>query len=143
MADPVNSIDGSLVILSISTNTTTPAYKEVVCSINNGLSGSRDVKATQTKCGTAKSPGSPNYTLSGNFAANKTPGATEISHEVLAGLFDSGADFLFKLAHITAPTDYYRQGTGFLSSYNETANNGEVVQGDFTVEVKGSPDFTS
>lgn len=143
MAAVTDSLDGSAVLLSISTNLTTPVYKTLVCAINNGLKGTRNVTSKSSKCGTAKSAGEPNYTLDGSFVANKTPLSTEMSHEAMIALFDSGADFLFKLADAVTPTNYFRQGQGFLSSYNETANNEDTVDGDFTIEVKGSPDFTS
>lgn len=143
MADVTNSIEGRGVILSISTNLVTPAYKEVVCSIDNGLSGTRDVNTQSTKCGVIKGKGQPNYTITGSLAANHTPESDEVSADELIALFDSGANFLFKLADATTPANYYRQGTGFFSDYNETANDGSNVEADFTIEVIGSLDITS
>jgi hypothetical protein len=140
MADLANSIEGSLVTLSISTNLVTPAYLSVVCAINNGLSSSADVTTVDTKCGTSKSRGSANYTSDGSFVANHTPGAGEMSADAMIALMDSGANFLFKMEDVDG--NYYRAGTGFFSSYNETANNKENVQGDFTIEVIGSVDTT-
>lgn len=137
MADPVNAIDGSIVTLKISTNLVTPAYKTVVCAINSGLSGSTDVNVVDTKCGTSKSRGNANWTIDGSFEANHTPSGTEMSADELIALMSSGADFLFQLQDETTPGNYYRQGTGFFSSYNETANNKENVQGDFTIDVIG------
>lgn len=142
MADTANSIKGKYVLLSISTNLVTPAYKTVVCSINNGLTGSRNVTSTETKCGTSKAGGSPAYTVTGSLAANSAPATDEISADILQGLFDTGADFLWKLAHSTTPANYYRSGQGFFSTYNETANNGEDVQADFVIEVSGALDVT-
>lgn len=137
MASATDTIDGKLVILSISTNIAVPAYKTVVCKVDNGLSGSADVNTLVTACGAAKSRGTANYTITGSLAANTAPGGTEMSADDLIALFDSGADFLFKLDD---GADYYRQGQGFLSGYNETANVGDVVRADFTIEVKGSID---
>lgn len=143
MADLANSIEGSVVTLSISTNLVTPAYKDVVCAINNGLSSSADVTTVDTKCGSSKARGSASYTLDGSFVANHTPGGSEMSADDLIALMDSGANFLFKMEDTGTPANYYRAGTGFFSSYNETANNKENVQGDFTIEVIGSVDSTS
>lgn len=143
MAETVNSIKGKEVLLYISTNTTTPAYSILVCQINGGLSGSRDVNTQSTKCGTAKAGGEPNYTVTGSLAANTDPDTGEISADALIALFDSGDSFLFKIAHETTPANIYRQGTGFFSSYNETYNDGEVVTADFTIEVEGGIDITA
>lgn len=138
MANAADTIDGRLVILSISTNLVTPAYKALVCSIDNGLTGSANVQTTDTKCGQAKARGTANNTVTGNLAANTAPTAlTELSSDDLQALFASGADFLWKLDD---GTDYYRQGTGFLSTLNETANTGDVVKSDFVIEVKGAVD---
>jgi hypothetical protein len=142
MASPVDNIKADDVLLSISTNLVTPAYSTLVCLINGGLSGSRDVTTQSTRCGTAKAGGAPNYTISGSLAANANPGGSEMSADDLIALFESGDSFLFKLAHASTPANYYRQGTGFLSSYNETANDKEMVTADFTIEVEGSIDIT-
>jgi hypothetical protein len=141
MASPVDNIDSEDVLMSISTNLVTPAYSEIVCLISGGLSGSREVTTQTTRCGTAKSGGSPNYTITGSLAVNSAPGGSEISADDLIALFDSGDSFLFKLAHATTPADYYRQGTGFFSSYNETASEKGMVTADFTIEVEGSLDL--
>lgn len=139
MANAADNIDGKLVVMSISTNLDTPSYKSVVCKVDNGLAGTRNVQTVETACGTAKAGGSPNYTVTGSLAANTNPGGTEMSADDLIALFESGDDFLFKLDD---GADYYRQGQGFFSAYNETANTGDVVRADYTIEVKGSVDST-
>jgi hypothetical protein len=142
MASTADGVKGKYVILSISTNLVTPAYKDVVCSIDNGITGSRNVTTTETKCGTSKAGGSPSYTVTGSLSANSAPGVSEISADDLQILFDSGAEFLWKMAHLTTPGDYYRSGQGFFSSYNETANNGDDVKADFVIEVTSAVDVT-
>lgn len=137
MANAADTIDGKLVILSISTNLETPSYKTAVCLIDNGLTGSRNVQSTDTKCGQAKAGGTANRTVTGSLAANTAPGGTEMSADDFDTLFTNGDDFLWKLDD---GTDYYRAGQGFLSGYNETANTGDVVKADFTIEVKGDVD---
>lgn len=143
MADPVNNLKGKLALLSISTNLVTPAYKVVVCSIDNGISGSRNVTTTETKCGTSKAGGSPNYTVTGSLSANSAPDTDEMSADDLQALFDSGAEFLWKIEDSVTPANYFRQGQGFFSAYNETANNGDDVKADFTIEVTSTIDATS
>lgn len=135
MANAEKTIDGKLVLLKISTNLVTPSYKSVVCSIDNGLTGSANSQTTDTKCGTAKARGTANRTVTGSLAANTAPDTTEMSADDLDALFTSGADFLWEL---TDGADYTRKGTGYLGAYNETANNGDVVKADFTIEVKGN-----
>jgi hypothetical protein len=137
MASAADTINGRDVILSIATNLTTPVYKSVVCSIDNGLTGSSNVQTSDTKCGQAKARGTSNRTVTGNLAANTAPATGEMSADDLDALFESGVDFLFKLDD---GSDYYRAGTGFLSTYNETANTGDVVKADFVIEVKGAID---
>jgi hypothetical protein len=137
VADAALTISGKDVILSISTNLVTPDFKDVVCSIDNGITGSTNVQTTDTKCGQAKARGTSNRTVTGNLAANTTPATGEMSSDDLEALFESGADFLWQLDD---GTDYYRAGTGFLSTYNETANTGDVVKADFVIEVKGAVD---
>lgn len=133
-ADAKNTIDARQVLLKISTNLVTPSYKSVVCSIDNGLTGSSNVQKTDTKCGQAKSRGTTDHTVTGSLAANTAPDSTtEMSADDLIALFESGADFLWELI----ATGYTRKGTGFLGAYNETANTGDVVKADFTIEVKG------
>lgn len=134
MANAEDTIAGKQVLLSISTNLVTPSYKTVVCKIDNGLTGSANVQTTETACGTAKARGSASRTVTGSLAANTAPGGTEMSADDLDALFTSGDDFLWKLTDGTA---YTRTGQGFLSAYNETANTGDVVKADFTIEVKG------
>jgi hypothetical protein len=138
MALNANNIKGDEVILSISTNLDTPAYLDIVCSIDNGLSMSRDITTTVTKCGTDKAGGAANSTITGSFVANTDPESDEMSADALIALMDSGDNFLFKMAHVDTPANYYRQGTGFFSAYNETANANDSVKGDFTIDVVGS-----
>lgn len=135
MANAADTIDGKIVELKISTNLVTPSYKSVVCSIDNGLTGSSNVQTTDTKCGQAKSRGTSNRTVTGSLAANTAPGTGEMSADDMDALFTSGDSFLWEL---TDGADYTRKGEGFLSAYNETANNGDVVKADFTIEVKGN-----
>lgn len=142
MASNDNNIKGNLVRLSISTNLETPAYLDLVCTIDKGLSMSRDVTTTVTDCGTSKAGGASNSTITGSLEANTAPEATEMSSEELLALMLSGDTFLWKMAHMSTPADYYRAGTGFLSAYNETANTTDSVKADFTIEVIGDVDQT-
>lgn len=135
MASAEDTLNGIDTLLKISTNIATPDYKTVVCSIDNGLTGSANVQTTDTKCGIAKSRGAANRTATGSLAANTAPATGEMSANELDALFTSGADFLFEIVN---GTELIRKGTGFLSGYNETYNNGDVVKADYTIEIKGN-----
>ena len=144
MADTANSIKSSALILSISTNLDTPAYSSVVCMLSAELSGSRDVTTVSTWCGSSKAGGTPNWTFSGELVLNTDPDPDdELSSAQLIALFESGDNFLWKLAHATTPADYFRSGTGFLSSYSESAPEDDTIRSSFTVEVIGAVDATS
>jgi hypothetical protein len=136
MADPTKTLSGKETLLKIATNLTTPVYKGVVCSIDNGLTGTSNVQKTETKCGTAKARGTSDHTVTGSLAANTAPdSATEMSNEDLLALFISGDDFLWEVVN---GTDLLRKGTGFLSAYSETYPTADVVKADFTIDVKGN-----
>ena len=138
-----NAIQGDLVALSISTNVTTPAYKEVVCSENSGLDGSADVNTKRTKCGVIKGVGPMAWTFTGSGAFNSIPGGSAMSAQELVTAAQDQTPILVKLAHATDATIYYRQGQGIISSYSETANSGDVVSYDFTIDIEGDLDVLS
>jgi hypothetical protein len=135
MADPTKTISGKETLLKISTNLVTPDYKSVVCSIDNGLTGTSNVQKTESKCGTVKARGTSDHTVTGSLAANTAPSAGEMSNDDLLALFTSGADFLWEVVN---GTDLVRKGTGFLSGYSETYPTADVVKADFTIDVKGN-----
>ncbi len=144
MALTSNGIVGKTVILSISTDLTTPAYKAVVCSSDDiTLSGGTEAATTiVTRCGTAKTAGTPSYSL--NFAGlhnSLVTAASELSGNELAALKASGASFLWKMAG-AVPADFYRQGTGVLGTYDETAPMDGFARFSGTIEVSGVVDLT-
>lgn len=137
------TMDAKLVALSISTNLVTPAYKEVICATDTGLSGDTDISTVDTKCGLKKSPGSTNWTMNVSGVADLAPGGSQMSANDLITLAQNGTRFLVKVADTGGTPTYYRQGEAFFSSYNETANNGESVSFDATLEIDGDVDTTA
>lgn len=135
-------MDSKLVALSISTNLVTPSYKEVVCATDTGLNMDVDVSTVDTKCGVKKSPGSANITMNISGVAEFAPTSTQMSANTLFDLGQNGTRFLVKIADTAVTPTYYRQGEAFFSSYNETANNGEQVSFDATLEIDGDVDIT-
>lgn len=76
----ITQIPANDVGLYISTNLTTPAYKEVVCAEDHNLEGSADVNKRKTKtCGTLVSIGAREFTLTGSGVANATPTTNPIA----------------------------------------------------------------
>jgi hypothetical protein len=131
----VETLEGSVVSLSISTNITTPDYKEMVCAEETSISGSRDINKRKTKCGTDVKISEPEYVVNGSGAAKKTPATGELSANELQSIFDNGTLVLVK---VTDDDGYTRIGQGYMTSYNETANEGEAVGFDFQIDIQGS-----
>lgn len=145
MADVNNSIDGKVVLLAISTNIVTPAYKDVVCSqgdigVNGTLTGGSEIP---TRCGLKRAPGTAGWEVSGSGVANTVLSTDEMSINEMAALFQSQASFLVRVQDDTTPANYYRQGQGTLSDYKETSSIDGVVGFDFTVAISGELDLVA
>jgi hypothetical protein len=132
-----NEIQGDLVGLYFSTNLVTPDWKEVVCAENTGLDGTRDVNSKRTKCGVIKGFGPSAYSITGSGAANTTPGTGKMSADDILDLFQNETDVLVKMEHATTAALYSRVGKGQVTRYSETANTGDVVSYDLTVDISG------
>jgi hypothetical protein len=140
-----NEIQGDLILLSISTVLTTPLatdFKEVVCAENAGVEGTKDVNTRRTKCGPIKGFGPANYTFNITGAANTAPTSTQISASTLASMFANNTPILVKLVHSTTSSLFTRIGQGQITRYAETANSGEVVGFDATIEISGGLTLT-
>lgn len=136
-------IQGDVVGIYISTNLVTPAYKEIICAENTGLDGSRDVNSRRTKCGIKKGYGPVSWTMTGTGTHETVLGVNQISAQELIGIVQNETDVLVKIAHVTDATLYYRQGQGQITSYSESANSGDPVTYDFTIDISGDLDITS
>jgi hypothetical protein len=138
----LNTIDGDLVGVWISTNTVTPDYAEVVCAENTKVDGSADLKKKSTKCGVAKKTGPVDWTITGSGVHDSAPGTGKISADAMIALLQSGDEFLVKVAHTTAAL-VYRQGTAVLSKYSEDFSVGGFGEFDFTIDVIGDLDVVA
>lgn len=143
MADINDKIASNDVLLAISTNLDTPAYKDVVCGQDINIDWSKDVTVLRTKCGVAKSAGEPSITITGTGIANTSPGGTELSADELAAIMQGTADVLVRIQDETTPANYYRQGQGLMTAYGEDAALDGSVTFDFTIEISGSLDLVS
>lgn len=146
MATLSNSVNGVDVLLSISTNTVTPAYKAIVCSSGDfGLDSTTEGAATVvTRCGTAKAPGSAAYSIKFEGVHNTSiSSGSELSGNQLIALNESKATILWKLEDSITPANYYRQSTGFISAYSETSPVDGYTRFTGTIEVTGDIDLTA
>lgn len=143
MADVSKKIEGKLVGVWISTNLTTPAYKEIVCGQDTGLDGSKNITTLETKCGTLKTAGPANWQLTGSGVANSEPGTNELSADELIGIMQGDTQVLVKLVHATDTALYYRQGTGTMTAYSESGSVSDSITFDFTIEIDGNLDTSA
>lgn len=137
----VKKIEGELIGLLISTVLVNPQaadWKEVVCSEDLSVEGTRNTSSRVTRCGTLKSKGIPSYSFPIAGVANATPEAGQVSADDLMSYFQNGTDLLIKLVHKDDATIYYRQGQGFLSGYTEEVPVEDVVGFSGTVEIDGN-----
>ena len=107
MASINNSLNGTLIGISISTNLVTPAWKEIVCSSEDiTLDGSTEGGTTlTTRCGVLKTAGTASWQVTGSGVFNTTVGGSEVSGNELVELFQDKTDILVKLEYTSDPTD--------------------------------------
>jgi predicted secreted protein len=144
MADVNDSLGGEVVFLAISTDLVTPAYKNVVCSSGDiGVAGSTEGGATaNTRCGVAKGGGRSSWQITGEGVHNTNIAAlTEVSANEMAALFQNRTSVLVRVQDETTPANYYRQGQGKITEYEETSNVDGFVTFSFTIEIAGDLDL--
>lgn len=135
-----NELQADVLGLWISTVLTNPSssdWKELVCAENTGVSGSRDVNKKRTKCGVIKGYGPVDWQITGSGTTNTTPGTGKLSGNEVVDLFQDEIPVLVKIAHSTNDSLYYREGQGQFSKFTETANTGDPLSFDFTLDVSG------
>lgn len=120
-----------------------PDWKIIACSTSDGFSGSTDNVEIATKCANGwkeNLPGDSTWSFSNSGYAEKTADLGEgvESYVSAEDLFHTKAQKEFKIATVDE-TIYYRMGTGYVSDYNETADNGDYLQFDLTIT--GSGDY--
>lgn len=115
-------------------------YKNVVCKKLWGLGIEKTVVQDENDCGIATSVGnatkfSPNFEI----VLNTTPDSNQFSANDIAGFANLGTLVYFKL---TDGAGYYRQGSGYITSYNESAPFGGTVSATGTITGDGVLDTT-
>lgn len=118
-----------------------PTWVLIACSTSDGFSGSTDNVEIATKCSGGwkdNLPGDSTWSFTNSGYAEKDITATAESYVSAEILFHTKAIKQFKIAS-TTEADYYRMGSGYVSDYNETSDNGDYLQFDLTVT--GSGDY--
>lgn len=124
----------------------TPDWVLIACSTSDGFSGSTDNVEIATKCNNGfkeNLPGSKTWSFSNSGYAEKTADLAvgQVSFATAESLWKAGTVGDFKLAHTSDETIYYRKGKGYISSYNETADEGDYLQ--FDLEIQGTGEYSN
>lgn len=120
-----------------------PDWKLIACSTSDGFSLTTDNTEIATKCNNGfkeNLPASSSWSFSNSGYAEKTAdlGAGQESYASAEELARTRAVKQFKLAS-TDETVYYRMGYGYVSSYSETADEGDYLQ--FDLEITGTGEY--
>lgn len=121
-----------------------PQWDLIGCSTSDGFSGTTEEVDIATKCDdgwTSSLPGDSSWEFSNSSYAKKTAEleTNQVSYETAESIFHGREVKQFKLA--SADETYYRMGKGFITSYNETADQGDYLQFDLTI--KGVGDYST
>ena len=129
------TIQSNLVPIKLSTDGTT--YKTVVCKKSWSFTGSSSVTEEETDCGTLTGLGAYKWSFDLEGVLNSTPASTETSVEDMLG-WSSGQTLLYVKAEypVAAGTDFYMQGTCYLTDFKVTNSVGSLMT--FTGTLKGT-----
>lgn len=122
----------------------TPDWVLIACSTSDGFSGTTDNVEIATKCNDGFKENLPSgkswsFSNSGYAEATADLDAGQVSYASAEALWYSGEVKEFKLAN--ADDSYYRMGKAYISSYNETADEGDYLQ--FDLEVMGTGKYVT
>lgn len=130
MSNPT-ALESRNVPFAVSTDGNT--YKNLVCKRTWGVSIEPQFTQEDSDCGVLTAVGaSPRWSFSFEIIMNTTPnGATELSANEMAGYANSGTLLYVKLVSTGV---YYRQGSGYITAYEESApiNGFVTATGTFT-----------
>lgn len=116
-----------------------PSWKLVACSTSDGFSGSTDNVSISNKCEsgfTKNLPGDKSWSFSNSSYAQKSPSANQISYEDAFEMWVSDEVGQWKLESINS-NEYLRIGEGWISDLGETADAGDFLQFNITIQGNG------
>lgn len=136
----LNEIASKDIGLYFNTGTTeAPVWKLVACSTSDGFSGSTDNVSVSNKCEgawTKNLPGDRSWSFSNSSYAQKVPLATQLSQEEVFDLWANSTVGQWKLESLIED-EYLRIGQGYISDLGETADSGDYLQFDLTIQGDG------
>lgn len=118
----------------------TPDWKLVACSTADGFSGSTDNVGVSNKCEgnwTKNLPGDRSWSFSNSSYAQNPPATGQISYDELFDLWAAGTVGPWKLESLNGPSEYYRYGLGWVADLGESADSGDYLQFDLTIQGNG------
>lgn len=139
----LEKIPGKNVFLFRNTGTEeAPVYKLMVCLTENGLTGDTEVVEANSKCGADSVPGDTTFTSAFSGLATLSPGASSESINEVLDLFQDKTVAQWVITDDAAEPTIWRAFKGWISSYEETYNNGESVAFSGTLTIIGEVDRT-
>lgn len=116
------------------------SYKSAVCKKLWGFQITPTLIEDESDCGPATATGTKKFSFNAEILFNLTPnGATELSSNEVAAWANNGTTVYVLLQY---GSDYYRQGSGVVSNFQESAPLNGFVSATFTVTGSGSIDLT-
>lgn len=120
------------------------SWKLAVCGTDLSFSGSTETQDASSKCGTSSTPGNASWTMSGSGIAKVDANpTTEVSAEDFLAIWEGKEVKEWLITDDTDAPTIYRRGSGFLSSIEETYNNGDVARFTFTITGTSDIDLTA
>lgn len=135
----MSTIQGKDAILKISADGTT--YKEIVCEVSHAFKRSRSTNSIETKCygGVAYiSVGALSGSIDFTGVFETQPGTTQVGANDMLDYLENATYLYFKLEVPTGGADRYRQGRCYVTSFDEDAKVGDVMQFNFTLTIDGA-----
>lgn len=119
-------------------------YKTIVCLSSWNFNGTTAVNREETQCGVLVGLGANEWGFDVDAVVDLTPtGASEVSWEDLLGMWNAQTLLLIRSAQPDpAGTDWYLQGSAYITNVTLTAQVGNNVKFNMTVSGSGALDVT-
>lgn len=145
MAAP-KKIKGKLIVLEVNQGTPeSPEWQPFACATSNGFSGSTDTVDTASKCdaeGFVETEGgnmSWEFSQSAYGIRDEDLEANQASYQTAAELWKAQEVREYRMR--SEDLSYVRRGMGLITTYDETADNGDFLTFDITITGSGEVFF--